>query len=136
MYQIIEKYQEPSGRWCVRAVMSEDEAVFLWFEVEPDQSSVDGAIDNQLRQRALATPVVEVVVLKCSAWQIRKVLNLLGLRAAVEAAVASSDNQDLKDGWNHSPEFFRYEPLTVQMGMAMGKTDAEMDALFKLAKTL
>lgn len=136
MYRIVEKYKEPTGRWCVRAVISDDEAAFLWFEVEPDQASVDAAVANQLRQRALMMPVVEVVVMKCSAWQIRKVLNLLGLRAAVEAVVANSTNQDLKDGWNHSPQFFRYEPLTVQMGRAMGKTDAEMDALFELAKTL
>lgn len=135
-YQIVEKFQEPSGRWCVRVVLSPDESAFMWFEVEPDQAAIDAAADNQLRQRALAAPVVEVVTLKCSAWQIRKALNATGLRDAVEYAVSASNDRDLQDGWNHATEFLRYEPLVLKFGVALGKTDAELDALFELARTL
>jgi len=71
-----------------------------------------------------------------SAWQIRKALNQTGLRASVEAAVAASGDHDLIDGWEFAGEFFRNDPLVVGMGAALGKTDAEMDALFVLAATL
>lgn len=71
-----------------------------------------------------------------SAWQIRKALNQMGLRATVEAAVAASGDQDLIDGWEFAGEFLRNDPLVVGMGTALGNTAAEMDALFTLAAGL
>jgi hypothetical protein len=38
-------------------------------------------------------------VYTCSPWQIRKALNQLNLRQAVEDAVAASTDLTLKDGW-------------------------------------
>lgn len=137
MYEIIEKEQEPSGQWRIRAIVSADESMFLWFGVEPEQADIDRAIDTQLRQRILGNPViVEAGELKCTAWQFRKALNVLGLRAAVESAIAASSDQNIKDGWQYTSDFHRYAPLVIQFGQALGKTDAEMDALFALAGTL
>lgn len=70
-----------------------------------------------------------------SPWQLRKALNQLGWRAAVEALVEQSQ-QDIKDGWEFATEFQRNNQFVVSMGQALGKTDAEMDALFALAATL
>ena len=69
-------------------------------------------------------------------WQIRKALNQLGLRSAVEAAVAASTDQDLKDGWAVATEFNRLSPFVIDIGAALGKTDAELDALFTLGAGL
>ena len=135
-YQIIEKQQEPSGQWRIRAIVSADESMFLWFGIEPGQADIDRAIDKQLNQRILDAPVVETVQLKCTAWQFRMALNALGLRNAVETAIANSGDQNIKDGWEFTSEFHRYAPLVIQFGLALGKTDEEMDALFELAKTL
>src|SRR5450631_2872562 len=133
MYDIIEKQQEPSGQWRIRAIVSDSESMFLWFDIEPEQADIDRVIDNQLRQRILDTPVVETVQLTCTAWQFRMALNALGLRTAVETAIANSGDQNIKDGWEFTGEFHRYAPLVVQFGQALNKTDSEMDALFELA---
>lgn len=77
-----------------------------------------------------------VVPSSVSAWQIRKALNRMGLRAAVEAAVAACGDQDTIDGWDTARDFLRNDPLVVGMGTALGKSAAEMDALFILAAGL
>lgn len=78
----------------------------------------------------IPTPVISV-----SPWQMRKALNQLGLRAAVEAAVAAAD-QDTKDGWEFATQFVRTDPTVVAIGVALSKTETEIDAIFELATTL
>jgi hypothetical protein len=72
----------------------------------------------------------------CSAWQIRKALNQLGLRQSVEDAVAQSQDQNMKDGWEFSNVFGSDQPYVVAMGQALGKTDAEVRAIIELASKL
>lgn len=79
----------------------------------------------------LPTPVAS-----CSPWQIRKALNLLELRAGVEAAVAASNDPALKDGWEFATEFRSNDLLVVSMGAILGKTEAETVMLIKFASTL
>lgn len=71
-----------------------------------------------------------------SAWQIRKALNELGLRDAVEDAVAASTDIKTKDGWNHSPRFYSDNEQAKTMAVVLNKTPAEMYAIFQLAETL
>jgi len=71
-----------------------------------------------------------------SAWQIRKALNAVGLRSAVDDAVAASNDIELKDGWLHSPRFYSDNELAIAMGASLGKTREEMYALFELAASL
>ena len=82
-------------------------------------------------------PVVEAPppVPTLSAWQIRKALNQMGLRDAVEAAVAAGP-QDAKDAWAYANEFERGHPLIESFAQALGKTDEDIDALFALGATL
>lgn len=70
-----------------------------------------------------------------SPWQIRKALNQMGLRAAVESAVASGP-QDIKDGWEFASKFVENDPFVVLLGNALGVTSAELHQIFELAKTL
>ncbi len=67
--------------------------------------------------------------------QIRQALTRAGLREAVEAAVASGD-QDLKDWWEFSTSYDRLNPQVVGMGLALGQTDEQLDALWVLGITL
>lgn len=69
-------------------------------------------------------------------WQIRKALNQLSLRDSVEQAISLSDDHNLKDAWQYATEFVRNDPLVISLGVALGKSDAELDALFELAKSL
>ena len=75
-------------------------------------------------------------VYSCNPWQIRKVLNQLGLRQAVEDAVAASTDQTMKDGWEFATEFRSDDPFVIGMGAALGKTQTEIDQLIQLAATL
>ena len=74
--------------------------------------------------------------IEVSAWQIRKALNRAGLRDAVESAVAASNDLDLKDGWERAPTFWSDQPMTLALGASLGKSAADMYALFQLAETL
>jgi len=67
--------------------------------------------------------------------QIRQALTRVGLREAVEAAVAAGD-QDLKDWWEFSTSYERLNPQVVSMGLALGQTDEQLDALWALGTTL
>lgn len=77
-----------------------------------------------------------VVPIRVSPWQVRKALNQLGLRDAVESAVAASDDYGLKDAWQYAQEFVEDDPLVIKLCAAIGKTDAQRHALFALAETL
>ena len=57
---------------------------------------------------------VEIPILSCTPWQIRKKLNKEGLRDAVEAYVASDQaTQDEKDAWEFATEFREDNPLLI-----------------------
>jgi hypothetical protein len=67
--------------------------------------------------------------------QFKQALTRIGLRAAVEAAIAAAD-QDTKDWYNDSLNFERANPLLNAMAVGMGKTPVDIDNLFALADTL
>lgn len=71
----------------------------------------------------------------CTPWQIRKALNILSLRDAVEAAILQAD-QPTKDAYNYAQEFKRLDPLVISFGTILEKTDLELDELFILAMSL
>ena len=83
---------------------------------------------------AVIAPVVKPPII-VTPWQIRKALNATGLRESVESAVAAADTTT-KDAWQYATSFVRTDPLLDGMAKVMGKTDAEIDALFELALTL
>jgi hypothetical protein len=82
-------------------------------------------------------PYVETLapIAPVSPRQIRQALSRAGLRAAVETAIASGD-QDGKDWWEFATQFERLHPAVVAMGNTLDQTDAQMDALWELAASL
>lgn len=69
-----------------------------------------------------------------TASQIIRALDKLGLLEAVKAAVNKAGGLTL-ELWNRAPFFARKDPLIAGVAAAIGKTDAEVDALFILAAT-
>lgn len=67
---------------------------------------------------------VEIPVLSCTPWQIRKKLNKEGLRDAVESYVTSEvATQDEKDAWEFATEFREDNPLLVNAASMLGIQD-------------
>jgi hypothetical protein len=81
------------------------------------------------------SPPLPPTVTSVTRRQFKQGLTRIGLRAAVEAAVAAAD-QDTKDWYNDSLNFERANPLLNAMAVALGKTPADIDNLFRLAVTL
>jgi len=84
-----------------------------------------------------ADPIPPVIIppISVSPWQIRKALNQVNLREAVELAVKAAD-QTTKDAWQYATSFVRDDPLVVSLGLTLGKSEEELDILFELASTL
>lgn len=64
--------------------------------------------------------------------QVRKVLNMTGLRTQVETAIKTM-GQDAQDTWEYSEQIQRNHPLVVAMGQQFG---VDLDNLFITAATL
>ena len=78
---------------------------------------------------------VEIPILSCTPWQIRKALNAAGLREAVESYVASGQStQDERDAWEFANEFCEDNPLLVNAAAMLGITD--LHAFIEDAQTL
>ena len=75
-------------------------------------------------------------VYTCSPWQIRKALNNLSLRQAVEDAVTASNDITLKDGWEFATEFRSSDPFVVSMGASLGMTEEQTTDLIRTAGAL
>lgn len=71
----------------------------------------------------------------CTPLQMRRALNAAGLRSSVEAAVADSP-QDVKDAWDFASIILRDDPIIAGMAAALGKSSADVDALFIAAAQL
>ena len=69
---------------------------------------------------------------KVSDLQFRLALNALGLREQAETVIERG-TQGLRDYWGRALEIHRTHPLIAEAGGALGKSDAEIDALFRLA---
>jgi hypothetical protein len=74
--------------------------------------------------------------LSISPWQIRKALNQLGLRDQVEAAVASTNNRDLKDGWEFATVFIEDAPFVQSLAAELNFSAEALHQLFQLAESL
>jgi hypothetical protein len=88
-----------------------------------------GAIAEYAAPTATPAPVV------VSAFQIRLALNQIGMRAAVETAVAAG-SPDLRDAWEYATSYSSDDQLVRQIAAAMGQTPAQLLAVFEVAKNI
>jgi len=75
------------------------------------------------------------VIPSISPRQIRQALTAAGLREAVEAGVATG-SPDLKDWWEFSDSFERLHPEVIAFGVALKKSDKELNDLWALGASL
>lgn len=68
--------------------------------------------------------------------QMLTALHRAGLLATIKGAVAASGDVELQIAFDESQEFQRENPFLAAMSQALGKTDAEVDAIFALAASL
>lgn len=82
----------------------------------------------------VAPPAPEAIVPQIvSRAQFKLALLDLGLLDDVDALVAASNDPALQINWADRQEVERNHPLVIATAAALGKTDAEIDALFVLA---
>jgi len=72
----------------------------------------------------------------CTPFQIRAALTQQGLRAQAEAAITASTDQTIKDAWQYAQQFVENDKFITQMATALGKSQADIHALFQFAVTL
>ena len=95
------------------------------------QAEHQAAFDAWQQSQPVEAPPVPVPE-SVTPRQIRWALNAAGLRATVEGAIASAD-QNTKDAWEFSNEVRRDNPLVTGLAAALGMSAAQLDDLFRLA---
>lgn len=68
--------------------------------------------------------------------QMLTALHRAGLLSTIKGAVAASGDVELQIAFDESQEFQRDNPFLASMSQALGKSDAEVDAIFHLAAGL
>jgi hypothetical protein len=88
------------------------------------------------RQRSEADAAANAVPKLVTNYQIKQALNTVSAdRAAVDALVAGSGDQNLVDGWNHAATFNSEHSLFVGAVAQLGWSQEKVDDYLKLAIT-
>ena len=99
-------------------------------EPQPTQAEIEAAAPAALAAAARAA------IVPVTRRQMLTALHRAGLLATIKGAVAASGDIELQIAFDESQEFQRNNPFLASMAAALGKTDAEIDAVFALAATL
>ena len=105
---------------------------FQWFSKlpRPTEAEIEAAAPAALASAARAA------ILPVTRRQMLTALHRAGLLTTIKGAVAASGDVELQIAFDESQEFQRNNPFLATMAAALGKTDAEVDAIFALAATL
>lgn len=119
-------------------VTDEDKAFKAWTEAgsiptpwprDEEGNQTDAALQDVLRPYGLAPPI------SVSPLQIRKALRQTGLNKAADAFVETL-SEEAQEEWEYATAVDRDHPFIVAATVALGKTEADLDDLFRLAATL
>lgn len=99
-------------------------------ELQPTQAEIEAAAPAAIAAAARAT------ILPVTRRQMLTALHRAGLLATIKSAVVASGDVELQIAFDESQEFQRDNPFLASMAQALGKTDAEVDAIFALAASL
>jgi len=108
--------------------------------VETTPALINGEYAQQWRVVDLTAEAIEAqriatVPATVTPRQIRQALTRVGLRTAVEAAVAAGD-QDTKDWYEFATEFHRASPVVAELAAALNVSGESLDGLWALAASL
>ena len=98
-------------------------------EPQPTQAEIETAYP------AAQSAAVRAAIPSVSIRQMHTALHRVGLLAPIKAHIAASGDIELEIAFA-SPTFERSNALIGDMAQAMGKTDAEVDAIFALAASI
>lgn len=113
---------------CVRS--SIEAPYFLVMEDRTRRAATQDEID------AATIAAARAAIKPVTRRQMLTALHRAGLLATIKGAVAASGDIELQIAFDESQEFQRSNPFLATMAQALGKTDAEVDAIFALAATL
>lgn len=109
-----------------------DTCEFQWFASSPRPTEAEIESAALAALAAAARAAIKPVTRR----QMLTALHRAGLLATIKGAVAASGDVELQIAFDESQEFQRNNPFLATMAAALGKTDAEVDAIFALAATL
>lgn len=72
--------------------------------------------------------------ISCGPLQFRRALRAAGLLDAVSGYIATAD-EETSEAWQYATRFYRNDPFIVAAQQLLGKTDEELDDIFRLALT-
>lgn len=98
------------------------------------QTEIGAGYHEWVSAGGLTNPYEQPVPASVTRRQFRQALVRSRIRAAFEAAAAA--DQDTKDWYFESTSFERADPELATVATAIGKSDLEVDTLFKLAGAL
>lgn len=106
--------------------------IAAWNRSEPQPTDAEIEAATPAAIAAAARAAIKPVTRR----QMLTALHRAGLLATIKGAVAASGDIELQIAFDESQEFQRDNPFLASMAQALGKTDAEVDAIFALAATL
>jgi len=119
-----------------RDVLIEDDGkgprIAKWLRAEKQPTDAELLAAEPAALAAAARAAIKPVTRR----QMLTALHRAGLLATIKGAVAASGDVELQIAFDESQEFQRNNPFLASMAQALGKTDAEVDAIFALAATL
>ena len=117
---------------CVVMDSGDGPRIVKWLRAEPQptEAEIEAAAPAALAAAARAA------IVPVTRRQMLTALHRAGLLATIKGAVAASGDIELQIAFDESQEFQRDNPFLASMAQALGKTDAEVDAIFALAASL
>jgi len=97
---------------------------------QPTEAEIEAAAPAAL------AAVARAAILPVTRRQMLTALHRAGLLATIKGAVAASGDVELQIAFDESQEFQRDNAFLQTMAQALGKSDAEVDAIFALAASL
>lgn len=91
---------------------------------------------TQAEIEAATIAAARAAIVPVTRRQMLTALHRAGLLATIKGAVSASGDIELQIAFDESQEFQRDNPFLATMAAALGKTDAEVDAIFALAASL
>jgi len=129
------KYIYPDIDFRKDCILQDDgDGVYVRSWIRPDpiptQEQIDAVMPAAMvvHERSLIQPVTR--------RQMFTALHRLGLLDAIKNAVSNSEDFELQIAFAESLDFARDNGLLVELSQSLGKTDEELDAVFKLAASI
>lgn len=107
--------------------------------IPPDPENLDYAAYLQwLSEGNVPEPYIapQLPPITVSRYQFKVGLTKAGIRTQVEAAVAASADQDVKDAYAEASVFVENDTFITTMGVGLGLTSAQIHSIFEMMQTL